>query len=70
MTITGVYLTVAVGIVAAIGNIHRFNSPQKLVSYFGLNRGCGSREWGPPSGRSAKSAAVTRAPCWWRPPGP
>lgn len=37
MTITGVNLTVAVGIMAAIGNITRFTSPQKLVSYFGLN---------------------------------
>ena len=37
MTITGVNLTVAVGIVAAIGDIGRFSSPQKLVSYFGLN---------------------------------
>ena len=30
-------LTVATGIVAAIGDVSRFNSPQKLVSYFGLN---------------------------------
>ena len=37
MTITGVNLTVAVGIVAAIGDIGRFSSPKKLVSYFGLN---------------------------------
>lgn len=37
MTITGVNLTVAVGIMAAIGDIARFKSPQKLVSYFGLN---------------------------------
>lgn len=37
MTITGVNLTVAAGIVAAIGDIDRFKSPQKLVSYFGLN---------------------------------
>ena len=37
MTITGVNLTVAVGIMAAVGNISRFRSPQKLVSYFGLN---------------------------------
>ena len=37
MTITGVNLAVAAGIVAAIGDIGRFNSPQKLVSYFGLN---------------------------------
>src|SRR3954469_8534110 len=32
MTITGVNLAVAAGIMAAIGDISRFNSPQKLVS--------------------------------------
>lgn len=37
LTITGINLTVAAGIVAAIGDINRFSSPQKLVSYFGLN---------------------------------
>ncbi|MCS3764723.1 MULTISPECIES: transposase [Bradyrhizobium] len=37
MTITGVNLAVAAGIMAAIGDISRFDSPQKLVSYFGLN---------------------------------
>jgi transposase len=37
LTITGVNLTVAAGLVAAIGNIARFKSPQKMVSYFGLN---------------------------------
>lgn len=37
MTITGVNLTVAAGLMAAIGDIARFKSPQKLVSYFGLN---------------------------------
>jgi len=37
MTITGVNLTVAAGLMAEIGDINRFNSPQKLVSYFGLN---------------------------------
>ena len=37
ITITGVNLTVAAGLVAAIGDIGRFQSPQKLVSYFGLN---------------------------------
>jgi transposase len=37
MTITGVNLTVAAGLMAAIGDIGRFKSPQKLVSYFGLN---------------------------------
>ena len=37
LTITGINLTVAAGIVAAIGDINRFSSPQKLVSYFGIN---------------------------------
>jgi transposase len=37
MTITGVNLTVATGVMAAIGDIRRFDHPGKLVSYFGLN---------------------------------
>jgi len=37
ITNTGVNLTVAAGLMAAIGDIGRFKSPQKLVSYFGLN---------------------------------
>jgi transposase len=37
ITITGVNLTVAAGLMAAIGDIGRFKSPQKLVSYVGLN---------------------------------
>jgi transposase len=37
LTIPGVNVTVAAGLVAAIGDIRRFASPQKLVSYFGLN---------------------------------
>ena len=37
ITITGVNVAVAAGLMAAIGDISRFSSPQKLVSYFGLN---------------------------------
>ena len=37
MTIRGVHVTVAVGLLAAIGDISRFASPEKLVSYLGLN---------------------------------
>ena len=37
LTITGVNCIVAIGLLAAIGDISRFASPQKLVSYFGLN---------------------------------
>ncbi len=36
ITIPGVAITVATGIVAAIGDIKRFDSPDKLASYFGL----------------------------------
>jgi transposase len=37
LTITGVNATIAIGLLAAVGDIGRFASPQKLVSYFGLN---------------------------------
>jgi hypothetical protein len=37
MTIPGVDATVALSIVAAVGDFTRFRSPQKLVSYLGLN---------------------------------
>jgi transposase len=37
MTLPGVDVTVASGVAAAIGDIHRFPTPQKLVAYLGLN---------------------------------
>jgi transposase len=37
MTLSGVHVTVAMGLLAAIGDIKRFASSEKLVSYFGLN---------------------------------
>jgi transposase len=37
LTIAWVNVTVAAGLVAAIGDIGRFSSPQQLVSYVGLN---------------------------------
>jgi transposase len=37
MTIGGVNMTVALGVLAAIGDVTRFSSSEKLVSYFGLN---------------------------------
>lgn len=37
MTVGGINLTIAIGLVAAIGDVGRFSSPAKLVSYFGLN---------------------------------
>ncbi|MBV9377443.1 MAG: IS110 family transposase [Alphaproteobacteria bacterium] len=37
ITIPGIHMVVAVGVMAAIGSIERFASPQQLVSYFGLN---------------------------------
>jgi transposase len=35
MTISGIHVTVALGLLAAIGDISRFASPEKLVSYLG-----------------------------------
>ncbi len=37
MTLPGIDITVAVGVAAAIGDIRRFTTPEKLVSYLGLN---------------------------------
>jgi len=37
LTITGINATVAISLLAAIGDIHRFASAGKIVSYFGLN---------------------------------
>src|SRR3546814_11711058 len=37
MTIPGVDVTVAVSVVAAVGDFSRFASPDKLVAYLGLN---------------------------------
>ena len=78
ITITGVNLAVAAGLVAAIGDIGRFSSPQKLVSYFGLNprvrqSGLGAAHHGRVSkvGRShARAMLVEAAWATAKAPGP
>jgi sulfur carrier protein ThiS len=37
MTVPGINVTVAMSVVAAVGDFHRFESPDRLVSYLGLN---------------------------------
>lgn len=37
MTVGGINATVALGVLAAIGDVSRFPSPRKLVAYFGLD---------------------------------
>jgi transposase len=37
MTIPGIDMVVALALKAAMGNVDRFENPQKLVSYLGLN---------------------------------
>jgi transposase len=69
LTIAGVNATVAAGLVAAIGDVRRFSSPQKLVSYFGLNprvrqSGLGLAQ----HGRISKSAVPMPGRCWSRRP--
>jgi transposase len=63
-----VNVIVAAGLVAAIGDIRRFSSPQKLVSYFGLNprvrqSGLGLAQYGRISkaGRSHARAMLVEA---------
>jgi transposase len=78
LTIAGVNITVAAGLVAAIGDIRRFSSPQKLVSYFGLNprvrqSGLGLAQYGRISkiGRShARAMLVEAAWAAAKAPGP
>lgn len=78
ITITGVNLAVATGLVAAIGDVRRFSSPQKLVSYFGLNprvrqSGLGAAHHGriSKSGRShARAMLVEAAWAAAKAPGP
>lgn len=78
LTITGVNVTVASGIVAAIGDIGRFSEPQKLVSYVGLNprvrqSGLGLAQYGriSKSGRShARAMLVEAAWAAAKAPGP
>jgi hypothetical protein len=72
MTIPGVDATVALSIVAAVGDFGRFRSPAKLVSYLGLNprvRQSGSHPAA--HGRITKQGrAHARAGCSSKPPSP
>jgi transposase len=71
MTIPGVDATVALSIVAAVGDFTRFRTPNGLSAIWGSTRGCanpaGSR---PATAGSPRPAPPTPAACWWRPPGP
>src|SRR4051794_21312511 len=78
LTITGVNLIVAAGLVAAIGDVRRFTSPQKLVSYVGLNprvrqSGLGLAQHGRISKRGRRQARAMLVEAAWaaaKAPGP
>ncbi len=55
MTVPGIDAVTALAVVAAIGDIHRFRSPAKLVGYFGLD----PRVWQSGS-RVMKYGAITK----------
>ena len=62
---TGIDMTVALGITAAIGEISRFSSPGKLVSYFGLNPSVSHPAYRLPSMAASPSrAGPMPVPCW------
>jgi transposase len=67
MTIGGVNAIVALGVLAAIGDVARFSSPQKLSAISASIPRCGSLVTGPPiTVASAGRAAPTLALCWSR----
>ena len=78
LTITGVNLIVAAGLVAAIGDVRRFADPQKLVSYVGLNprvrqSGLGLAQYGRISKRGRSHARAMLVEAAWaaaKAPGP
>jgi transposase len=78
LTITGVNLIVATGLVAAIGDVGRFPDPQKLVSYVGLNprvrqSGLGLAQHGRISKRGRSHARAMLVEAAWaasKAPGP
>jgi transposase len=78
LTITGVNLIVAAGLVAAIGDVRRFSDPQKLVSYVGLNprvrqSGLGVAQHGRISKRGRSHARAMLVEAAWaaaKAPGP
>jgi transposase len=78
LTITGVNLIAAAGLVAAIGDVRRFPEPQKLVSYVGLNprvrqSGLGLAQHGRISKRGRSHARAMLVEAAWaasKAPGP
>lgn len=67
MTIPGIDMVVALAMTAAIGEIGRFERPEKLVSYLGLNPSV--RQSVPDRLTTAglrNRVAATLAACWWR----
>ncbi len=56
MTVPGINVTVAMSIIAAVGDFSRFESPDRLVSYLGLNpRVSQSGNWPATHGRITKA---------------
>jgi transposase len=70
MTIPGVDATIALSIVAAVGDFRRFRHPEQLVSDLGLNPGSSSPEGSRPATAGSQSRdARTPAGCSSRPLG-
>ena len=70
MTIPGVDMTVALAMKAAIGDVSRFDEPQKLVSYLGLNPSVRQSGPGPAyHGRITKQGRGHPAACSLKQPG-
>jgi Transposase IS116/IS110/IS902 family len=65
MSVPGIDATVALSIVATVGDFTRFRTPEKLVAYLGLNpRVRQSGATPPATGGSPRPAPRTPAACW------
>ena len=64
MTVAGISSVIATAVVASIGDISRFDRPEKLASYFGLTRVYDNLGIGPPStAKSPSRETPRRGPC-------
>ena len=65
MTIPGIDMVVALGMLAAVGDVGRFARPQHLVGYLGLNPSVRQSGPGPVyHGRITKQAVAMLVACW------
>jgi transposase len=70
LTITGVGLITAAATWAIVGDPHRFSRPKQVARYAGLDPSIFNLASSTAKAASARRAARSSGPSWWRPPIP